>query len=350
MDNNDILNELGNQGAAFKELTNIKDGKAILSPAHLGKFLMYASLDQTILNSAAFELMPAPEKNLNRAGIVGRVLSNGYDEEGKTRELTEDEKKGLSFGANTLIAKKLKACAKIEDDDIEDNITGEALTNTLLQEMGRAIGENLELFAVFGDTTINKADDPLLCITDGWLKLAEHQIAAEDDFTLDNASQIENIFDAGIRKLSPRFRKRDKLIFYVPFEVEDAYRDVLKSRSTGLGDATQIGFAELKYKGITIKNANTLDDPEARELIGAGKVLLTQPENLAWGIRSNLSIEPERKAGMERTDYWFRIRGDADHYFRDGAVVTTIPNDILDSLNGIDTEDTGDGGEQSPIG
>ena len=336
MSNKEMLNEITSQESAFKAMTNIKDGKAILSPENLGTFLAYAALDNIMLAGSTPEIMNAPEKNLNRAGIMGRVLTNGYDDSGKTRELEESEKKELQFGANTLIAKKLKACAKIQDDDIEDNITGKRLINFLLSEMGRAIGEDLALFAPFGDTNINKTDDPLLCITDGWFKKAEHQLVAGTDFSVDNPSQIENMFDASIKKLSPRFRKRDKLKFYVPFEVEDAYRDLLKSRNTSLGDATQIGFAPLKYKQIDILNPNALDDPEVRELIESGKMLLSDPKNLAWGIRTNMSIEPERKAGLERTDYWFRMRGDMDYYFRDGAVTTTIPNDLLESLSGDD--------------
>lgn len=336
-----VLDKITNQEAAFKEMTNIKDGKAILSPENLGKFLQYASLDQIMLKGAKLEPMKAPEKNLNRAGIVGRVLTNGYADNGDTRELGENEKKELQFGANTLIARKLKACAKIQDDDIEDNITGQQLINFLLNEMGRAAGEDLELFAAFGDTNLTKAQDPLLCVTDGWFKLAGHKIVANEDFTLESANQIERMFDASIRKLSPRFRKREKLNFYVPFEVEDAYRDLLRQRNTGLGDATQIGFAPLNYKGILIKNPSTLDDPEVKELIDAGKMLLTDPQNKAWGIKTNMSIEPERKAGLERTDYWFRIRGDADYYFREGAVSTEISLDILDSLIG--------GGDTSPI-
>jgi hypothetical protein len=156
------------------------------------------------------------------------------------------------------------------------------------------------------------------------------------DFTMDKPSQVERLFDANIRALSPRFRKREQLVFYVPFEIEDAYRSLIASRGTGLGDATQIGFAPLKYKNISIQNPNALDDPDVLKLIDCGKCVLTNPKNLAWGIRKNVSIEPERKAGIETTNYWFRIRGDMDYYFRDGAVTTTIPLDILESFGGGD--------------
>ena len=329
-----VLDKITNQDAAFKAMTDIKDGKAILSPENLGAFLAFASLDNIMLQGSKPEIMNAPTKNLNRAGIVGRVLTNGYDDTGKTRELEENEKKELSFGANELIARKLKACAKIQDEDIEDNITGQGLVQFLLSEMGRACGEDLALFAAFGDSDLTKTQDPLLCITDGWFKKAEHQLEVGTDITIDSASQVERLFNASIKKLSPRFRKRDKLCFYVPFEVEDAYREVLKARNTSLGDASQIGFADLKFKNIDIKNPNALDDPEVRELVECGKMLLSDPKNLAWGIRRNMSIEPERKAGMETTYYWHRIRGDMDYYFRDGAVTTTIPNDVMDILAG----------------
>lgn len=334
----DVLNKLTAQETAFKDLTNIVDGKAILAPENLGKFLKAMQLDQPILSKSKFELMKSTEKNLNRIGIVGRALTSGYEAgteangRGKTRELTEAEKKSVSFGANTLRAKKLKACAMIEDDDLEDNIEGEALKNTLLELMGQKIGEDFEFWGMYADTSIDHANNKFLYMADGWLKRAGTKLTQGTEFDVTGANGVENMFDWMIAKLSPRFRRRDKLVFYVPFEVEEAYRNLLKQRNTSLGDQVTMGYAPLTYKKIPIINPVTLDDPEGRTITSKGHCLLTDPLNLAWGVKSKLSIEPERKPGPERTDYWYRFRGDVNYFWTEGVVESSMSVDVLDEL------------------
>lgn len=346
MNNAQILNNLTNQETAFKSLTNMVDGKAILSPENLGRFLREASLNQTILSQSTFEIMNSPKKRLNRTGIAGRALTNGYDADGKTRALTTSEKQSLKFGANELDAKKLKACATIEDDQLEDNIEGESLKNTLLDLMGERIGEDLEFWGLFADSELDleeyedNSDElraaELLVTADGWIKKAAYETKEGTDFEISNLDDTEKMFDVMIKKLSPRFRQRDKLKFFVPFEVEDAYRNLLKARGTALGDSSQIGFAPLKYKNISIENATTLDDPDARSILEAGVSLLGNPQNNAWGLRKNVSIEPKRIVELETTEYWFRFRGDIDYYFRNGAVTSSIGTELIDTLPNLD--------------
>lgn len=330
MGNESTLNQLVNEQekAVFKSMkTDMETGKALLNVEQLGYFLREATLDNTILRDADFKLMQSFKKHLNRTGINGRVLTNGYDVNGETDP--NIPKADVDFGANELDAKKLKAMCEIEDDEKEDNMTQAQFQQTLLQMMGERIGEDLEYWALFSDTEIARSKDPLLNTTDGWIKKCVNTInstsIAPSNGVFDINDGPEAIFDAMIKAMPPRFRKnRRQLKFYVPFELEDAYRNILIARGTGLGDSAQIGFNPLSFKGIPIEHCSTLDDEDGRSIDSKVTAILTNPKNLAYGLWKNLSVEPERIAKNELTRYWFRMRGDVDYYFRNGAVTAKM--------------------------
>lgn len=327
-----LLNEIVNpqEYAVFKGMkTDMESGKALLNPEQLGKFLREAQINNTILNQADFQLMKSFKKQLTRVGINGRVLQSGYKDDGKTTnpDLIPAD---VDFDYNELDVVKLKAMCSIEDEEKEDNLEKEQFENTLLSMMGERVGEDLEFWALFADKTAT--GNKLLATNDGWIKKAGVQIkskgADSSKGAFDLKNTIEAMFDSMIKNMPIRFRqKRNLLKFFVPFEVEDAYRNLLKSRGTILGDETQTGFNGLAYKGIPIEYCPTLDAEDGRSLDNTATSILTNPKNLAWGIWKNLSIEPDRIPKEERTDYYYRIRGDVDYYFRESTVTAKITSD-----------------------
>lgn len=337
MTNEQILSQIVNpeEYAVFKGMKpDMESGKALLNPEQLGKFLRQAQINNTILAQADFKLMQSFKKQLTRVGINGRVLQTGYKEDNTTTnpDLTPAD---VEFGYNELDAKKLKAKCSIEDEEKEDNIEKEQFENTLLSMMGERVGEDLEFWALFGDTTAT--DNNLLKTTDGWIKTAGVQLkskgADSSNGAFDLKNTVEAMFDSMIKNLGIRFRqKRNQLKFFVPFEVEDAYRNLLKARGTSLGDETQTGFGGLAYKGIPIEYCPTLDATDGRALDNTATSLLTNPKNLAWGIWKNLAIEPKRLPEYETTEYYYRIRGDVDYYFRDATVVAKISEAEAESI------------------
>lgn len=334
MNNTTILNNIVNpqEQAVFKGMyTDMNTGKALLNPEQLGQFLRYASINNTILSQADFKLMNSFKKQLTRVGINGRVLESGYRSTGETNpDITAAD---VDFGVNELDAKKLKALCQITDDEKEDNLEQSQFEQTLLSMMGERVGEDLEFWALFADSTLNASTQKLLSTTDGWIKTCTNHIQSKGqktatsgtaDFDLTTGG-VEAMFDAMIYKLPLRFRQqRNNLVFYVPYEVEDAYRNTLKGRGTALGDNSQTGFNNLAYKGIPITYCPTLDAEDGRNIDNTATCMLTNPKNLAWGVWKNLSVEPERIPKDETTKYWYRIRGDVDMYFRDAAVVSKI--------------------------
>lgn len=328
MSNATILDNIVNdqEKIVFKGMrADMSAGKALLQPEQLGTFLRYATLPQTLLSRADFKLMKSFKFQLTKVGLTGRVLESGYKANGDINpEITPAT---VEFTPEELDAKKLKAMCEINDDEKEDNLEQATFEQTLLQMMGERIGEDLEYWAIFADTDISYATDKLLSTTDGWIKKAGIKLKSTgfdngEDFDLDNT--IESMFDAMLYALPKRARiNRNSLSFFVPFEVEDAYRNLLKSRGTPLGDSVQTGYQPfLNYKNIPVIPVVTLDDEEGRGLDNSATSFLGDPKNMAYGIYKNLSIEPKRIVEEELTQYWYRMRGDVG-YYRPEYIVTS---------------------------
>jgi len=344
MSNSAILNEIVNEQEkiVFKGMrADMSAGKAILQPEQYGTFMRYATLPQVMLSQADFKYMKSYKFQLTKVGLVGRVLESGYkngNDDPDTRETNPDISPAeVEWTPEELDAKKLKAMCEITDDEKEDNLEQETFEQTLLQMMGERIGEDLEYWAIFADTDISYSENKLLSTTDGWIKQAGVNLKSTgfdsgEDFDLDNT--VEAMFDAMIYNMPPRARQnRNNLRFYVPFEVEDAYRNLLKSRGTPLGDSTQTGYAPtLTYKNIPIIHVPTLDDEEGRALDDSATSFLGDPKNMAYGIYKNLSIEPKRIVEDELTQYWYRMRGDVGYYYPEYMVTAKIDKTEVEEL------------------
>ena len=114
------------------------------------------------------------------------------------------------------------------------------------------------------------------------------------------------MFDAMIGALPVAYRSAglmNRLAFYVPWEVYDAYQNLLASRVDALGDVNLTGRPSLTYKNIPVKYAPVLDAADGRTVFGNVPSILTIPE-----YTKDLSIEPRRDVPNELTEYYYRIR------------------------------------------
>jgi hypothetical protein len=200
--------------------------------------------------------------------------------------------------------------------------------------MGEAVGIDLEAVCVFGDTTYKSSGnpDPLFSCIDGWLTSATTTLKSDGakgsgtkDFDL--ADGITAMFDKMLYSMPAAYRQANlmkDLVFYVPYEVQEAYREFLIDRETGLGDSSLLNAEELKYKGIPVKYAPVLDAVDGRTVHGNVASILTVPEFLWYGVYKDISVEPKRIVEEENTEYYYRFRGDATVQFADSVIVADI--------------------------
>lgn len=285
--------------------------KAILNPEQAGKFIREVTRDQVVLAEASVPTMRSHTKNLDRVTLDGRVLHSGYDEDGYTRVLTDDEKVKIKTWQNQLVAVKLKTQAEIEDDELEDNIEGKTFVNTLLSLMGEGISDDMEVWALGANKDeIDRDDDDLLSTTTGWLHRSAYNVY---DHEIEDGEDVEALFKAMLELIPKKFLKnRNAFRFGVPFEYEDLYRDMLAARATGLGDETIQGFRPLTYRGIPVKHVPSLDDTGLQELTGSPAAMLYKPDNLVMGVFRQIGVEPARHAAKEMTEWVVTMRGDVN--------------------------------------
>ena len=346
MTNEYILSQLVNENEkeVFKTMrSDMNTAKALLNEEQFAQFMRAATINQTILNDASFRRMNSMSQVVSSTKITGRVLQNGYKSTNVTQDnLTEAD---VDFGKAELVAKKLKAKTSILDDDKEDNIEREQFEQTLLGMMGEAVGIDLEALCVFGDTSYTYDHDsnagtaavahPLFSVTNGWLKSGTTiQSDMANDSTDDNdgdfdlaVTGVTGMFDKMLYTMPAAYRQANlmkDLVYYVPFEVQEAYRSYLMDRETGLGDSSLLNADELRYKGIPVKYAPVLDAADGRTVHGAVPSILTVPEFLWYGVYKDISVEPKRIVETENTEYYYRIRCDATTQFADSVIVADI--------------------------
>lgn len=329
-----IVNE--NEREVFKSMrTDMASAKALLNEEQFAQFMRAATINQTILNDASFRRMNSTSQVVSSTKVTNRVLQTGYktvnNEQVTQNQLTPAT---LGFGKAELVATKLKALTSILDDDKEDNIEQAAFEQTLLTMMGEAVGIDLEAVCVFGDTTYTSSGnkDPLFSTLDGWLKSATTTLKSDGakgsgtkDFDLSDG--ITAMFDKMLYSMPAAYRQSNlmkDLVFYVPFEVQEAYREFLIDRETGLGDSSLLNATELQYKGIPVKYAPVLDAADGRTVHGNVASILTVPEFLWYGVYKDLSVEPKRIVENEETEYYYRIRCDASVQWADSVIVADI--------------------------
>ena len=341
MANEHILSQLiyENEKEVFKAMRDVRSdmstAKALLNDEQFNTFIRAATTNQSILQDASFRRMNAMNQIVSSTLIDGRVLQNGYkDSDMNTQDsLTEAD---VDFGKAELNSTKLKALTAIYDDDKDDNIEQARFEQTLLSMMGEAVGRDLEALCVFGDASYTSGSpavaDPLFSTFDGWLEQAKSYQVKSDlandgsddndgDFDLDDG--IDAMFDAMIGKLPVPYRAAglmNRLAFYVPWEVYDAYQNLLASRVDALGDVNLTGRPALTYKNIPVKYAPVLDAADGRTVFGNVPSILTIPEFVWYGVYKDLSVEPNRIVAQEKTEYYYRIRCAASLQWADAFV------------------------------
>lgn len=314
---NKILNSITDKGADKSMRENMASNAGLLDRKQFNQFIREIELNTTILYDAAFRRMEREKEVTSGVLINGRVLQDAYLKD--THETKPDLKEAeLGFGMAELNAHKLRAKTHIDDDELEDNIETEQFQNTLLSLMASRIGEDLEALAIYGDTTLDYNAQPLFHTYDGWVKKATIGLksselgtsASTKNFDV-HANTIEAMFDAILRALPLRIRQSklmSNFVFYVPYEVEDAYRNLLKSRGTALGDSAQTGNIPLYYKKYPVKYCPTLDAEDGRSLDNTVTTIGGIPSLWKWGVYKDVKLEPERKADIERTNFYYRTR------------------------------------------
>jgi hypothetical protein len=319
MEKSEILERID---AALKSAMTVADfGLGILQPEKAEKFVRAMENDTSILPEARYIKMNSHTRDIDRIGFGTRISIPGKAG-GVTYVPDDDDIVKPTEATNQLIAREVIAVAGIEDDALEDNIEKAGFEDTLLELVGEAVGRDLEELALLGDTD---SSDTYIAITDGWAKLAANAVygaGAGKDFDPAGTDYPMDMFEAMLGALPKKYLKdRSKWRFYVPFDVENKYRDLMIKRETGLGDTALQNAEPVSYKGILVKIAPVIERASAE----VGDIaMLAYPDNLCWGVWRDIKMEPDRLPKARRTDIVVSTRVDANYEDENGCVTAYI--------------------------
>jgi hypothetical protein len=307
MTNEQILNALD---SAIKGITVSTLGDSVLVAQQFDRFVDAMQRRTNVLQEARFMMMDSQQVNIDVIGFSGRVITQGITPAGVTRGTEADV--NPAFSTPKLQASEFRAKTGIDDRSLRRNIERGGLENHLVDLMGEAAGRDWEEIALLGDIDLG---DVVLGTLDGWLNKAGTQITT--GITDGAATWPENLFEAALVALPKQyFVDPSEFRFYVPWSVENAYREKLKSRGTALGDATQTGAGRLAYKGIPVVPTAMLE----RSTVYDYPVLLSNPRNMVWGVFHEITIEPDRVPAERKTNFYLTVEGDVNYEEANGAV------------------------------
>lgn len=323
-----------------------------LSPQEADRFLDYI-IDQSVLkNNARIEKMSAQSKNIRAMGL------------GQTRFLkpaatfsTSDYQKTLTENLITLTSKKVRGCVVIYDDDLEDNVEGDAFADHVNRMIAAQIANELEEAFWIGDThgLSGFPNTDIRSLWDGWRYRLDHSQDTEpyknavtgsctildasnvitghtSDFNIagriamvDNTAPYnwEFKFSKMIEVLPAQYKKNglQNLRFFCPDIVVSNYIEALAARATVLGDNAIIGGGQAQFGMIPIVSVPMMPTTMAADTTDVTKekltadgpysdVVLTHKDNFIIGLHREIKMETQREAADEATYFYYSMRAD----------------------------------------
>lgn len=263
----------------------------LLSPEQSDTFIRNMIAQPTLLNTARVVRMNAPQMKVNKIGFGQRILRPAP---ASGTALAAVDRSAPTTSQITLTSKEVIAEINLPYDVIEDNIergtigtrnpetggiaaTG-GLKDTIMALISERAALDLEELALLGDTA---SADTYLALADGYLKQAVTNVVDAGGAPISKA-----VFKAGIKTMPDQYlRNRAALRHYVSIDNETEFRDSLANRETALGDANLQGNNRLFAFGSPV-------EPVA--LMPATGGLLTNPQNLLFGIQRDMHLEVDK--------------------------------------------------------
>ena len=325
----DNIGQLANKSDSWQTLAN---GNALLNAEQSTEFYREFQYADNAVTVTTMKYMQRESRQSSFFRITGRASHWGYtngEDHITNPNIPEATKEFIPID---VVTTKIKAKTSLTDDEMEDNIAGQNLQQTVLDEMGYRLGQENALWNFWGDTSIPVSTDDFLCSKDGWIKTSTNKIVSKGKHStqgkFDVSKGITTMFDA-MRTQLPRdiYNSHQQLVFLCPLEVEDAYRNSLTTRQTPLGDDTMLNWDGLQYTGIPVLHSPALDEITCQTRHGGACTVLSNISNLEYNIHKDTRVELKRDVDNETTEFHFRYRGTPSVVRPDAVVCATISMD-----------------------
>ena len=294
----------------------LTDGGA-LQPAQAVRFLRVAIKEQALLPIASVPTMKAFKQQIDKIRFAGRVLRAGES----AKALSEADRSKPDLSKVELDAQLFKAEVRLDNEVLEDSIERNQFGNTVMQELGKAVGRDMEEVVINGDTA---SADPFLAKLDGILKAATSNVVDASSAKLN-----KTLLKRAVKAMPDEFLKdRRQMRFITSNDAEADYADSLADRATNLGDAQIQQQAQVGYRGIPV-----VPVPLYPEDLGGGSdstnVIFTDPKNITVGVWRKITMETDKDISAGEMIIVATLRFDVKYAVED-AVVKVINVKVTD--------------------
>jgi hypothetical protein len=261
----------------------------LLTTEQSDAFIRKLIIQPTILKTARVARMRSPKMEINKIGFGSRILRPGVSGVGLIQaDRVKPDNSKITLSTTEVLAEIHLPYDVIEDNiergGIGDNVSAGPATisggikDTIMTLIAERAATDLEELALQGDTA---SGDTYLALLDGYLKLATTN-------TVDGgaATVSRTLFKAGLQAMPDQYlRNLSTLRHYLAVDKVIDYRDSLAARNTALGDAQISSANAVGGFGVPV---------EMVPLMPAVSGLLTNPNNLIFGIQRKITIESDK--------------------------------------------------------
>lgn len=183
------------------------------------------------------------------------------------------------FGRRTLSAVRTMFTVAIPYTLLEDNIEGERIEDTIMEQAAIAWGNDILDLATNGDGET----EGFLSIDKGWVQIIKDNASGSHVFDTEGETDFNGvIFPGMLAELPEKWQAdRKKLVFLVSPVDYRTYEDQIKALGTPLGDRVIMEGLNLPWKGIAV---------EIDPYLPTGTLLLTLRKNLVIGVKRGMTI------------------------------------------------------------
>ena len=243
-----------------------------LNPKQADRFIDFVIDETSMRNVVRVERFRNEQALIEKIGVGNRVAVP------KAEAVDPNLRRGVTTSKITLQPSEIMVPFEIGDIFKEHNIEGDKIEERIIQMMARQLANNLEELywggltngpaaletdLIEGGSTTLFVKDSYLALFQGWLALAEGGNVVDAQ----NATIAQSVFGQAKRAMPNKFLKNVAAMrWFLSFDHEQAYREGLSNRGTGLGDAAVNGADAPRPFGIPMMPVSLLpSEPQFSE-------------------------------------------------------------------------------------
>lgn len=247
----------------------------LLPPGVSKKFLRLMKDKDNWSKAIGLSLVAEPEGTLKKITTGSRLIRAANE------NADDGYRAGVTFPEVPYATRKLRLPWEVTEDVFRENLEGEGLESTIVDEMATQFGLDLADLEINGDTADVSEEAAFLAINNGVLKLAETAVGVHriDGSTINGGGIDKAHFFAMVKAQPDKFIPGSE--FFMSPTRKISWLEAMTERATAAGDAVIMG-GDAFGKPLGYKINEIAHFPDDR-------ILFTPPKNLvrvvSWQIR-----------------------------------------------------------------